>query len=72
MAKKHIKKPQHIRQVLAEQINILREAKNLSKNDMERARTIAHLCNVALTAMKYDDLDERIKRLEELQEANNR
>lgn len=53
----------HIRQLLAEQINILRNDEEL--DNIDRARAIAYLSNVSLTAISNGELEERIKLLEE-------
>lgn len=53
----------HIRQLLAEQINILRNDEEL--DNIDRARAIAYLSNVSLTAIKEGDLEERIALLED-------
>lgn len=62
---RRINKPQHIRQTLAEQINILQSKEDLQKTDMDRARTIAYVSSIALTAMKDGELEERISKIEE-------
>lgn len=63
MKDRRINKPQHVRQTLTEQVNILRANKDL--DDIQRARAIAYLCNIILTAIKDGDLEERISRLEQ-------
>lgn len=75
MQKKYLKTPQHFRQVIAEQINLLRQTQaNLKKLDnkdkqikyrIEISRAIAYLSQVGLAAIKDGDLEERLKELEE-------
>lgn len=59
---KRISKPQHIRQILADQLNSLRADDTL--DPIQRARAIAYLSSVALTAMKDGELEERISEIE--------
>lgn len=61
---KRINKPQHVRQVLGEQINQLRTKKELEKQDIEKSRAIGYLSSVALTAMRDGELEERIAAIE--------
>lgn len=42
VAKKHIKSPTHVRQVLSEQINKLRDGE-VTKDEVEKARAIGYL-----------------------------
>lgn len=60
---RRITRPQHIRTLMQEQINILRRDDGI--DPIEKARAIAYLSNVALTAIKDGDLDERIKSIEQ-------
>ncbi|NJP39378.1 hypothetical protein [Alkalicoccus luteus] len=62
---KYIRKPQNVRQVLAEQINILRNKKTLNKQEIEKARAIGYLCSIALTSIRDGEMESRIKALEE-------
>lgn len=43
---KRINKPQHVWQVIGEQINHLREAKEVDKTEIDRARAIGYLSSV--------------------------
>lgn len=65
---KRINNPSHIKNIIAEQINILRQDESLDK--IEKARAIAYLSNVALSAYKdgeaMNQIDEIKKRLEGL------
>lgn len=60
---RRINRPQHIRALLQEQINILR--RNDELDPIDKARAIAYLSNVALTSIKDGDFDERLKVIEE-------
>lgn len=60
----------HIRQLLAEQINLLRQDEELET--VERARAIAYLSNISLTAIKEGELEGRIALLEENLRLKNR
>ncbi|GGB42438.1 hypothetical protein GCM10011409_20010 [Lentibacillus populi] len=62
MRDKRINKPQHIKALMQEQINILRRDDGL--DPIDKARAIAYLSNIALTAIKDGDLEERMKRIE--------
>lgn len=67
MQKKLIKKPQHVRQVISEQINILRDMPAKTNDEkIKKAKAIAYLSSVALTSIREGDLEERIADLEEL------
>lgn len=64
---RRISRPQHIRALMQEQINILRRDDDI--DPVEKARTIAYLSNVALTSIKDGDFDERMRAIEkELEE----
>lgn len=64
---KRISKPQHIRQVLGQQINKLMEIKPEStKEVIEIARAIAYLSSVTLTAITEGELEERMAELEKM------
>lgn len=60
---RRITNPNHIRQLMNEQINLLRQDEDIST--VERARAIAYLSTVSLTAIKDGDMADRIKVLEE-------
>ncbi len=60
---RRITSPNHIRQLMNEQINLLRQDESITT--VERARSIAYLSTVSLTAMKDGDLSDRIEVLEE-------
>lgn len=64
MRNKRITSPNHVRQVLSEQINRLRKEK-VTSDDIDKARAIGYLSNVALTAIRDGELEQRIKALEE-------
>lgn len=64
---KYIRKPQNVRQVLAEQINLLRNKDKMTKLEIERARAIGYLCSITLSAISQGDLEDRLKALEENQ-----
>lgn len=64
MADKRINKPQHIRQIIGEQINKLRNNDHPEKEDIDKARAIGYLSSVALTAMRDGELEERIAAIE--------
>lgn len=64
---KRINKPQHIRQVIAQQINqLLALEPDTTKERIEIARTVAYLSSVALTAIKDGEIENRINELEKL------
>jgi len=65
MPKKHIKRPTHVRQVLSEQINVLRQKEEVSEDDVKKARAIGYLSSVALTAIRDGELEERLEAIEE-------
>jgi hypothetical protein len=65
---KRINKPQHVRQVIGEQINHLREAENVDKTEIDRARAIGYLSSVALTAIRDGELEERVRAIEKQME----
>ncbi|HZG72277.1 MAG TPA: hypothetical protein VEY51_12150 [Chondromyces sp.] len=69
---KRISKPQHVRQVLGEQINVLRSKKDISKVEIERARAIGYLSSVALAAIRDGELEERIKQIEKTLKENEK
>lgn len=64
MRNKRITSPNHVRQVLSEQINRLRND-NVTSEDIDKARAIGYLSNVALTAIRDGELEQRIRALEE-------
>ncbi|WP_164214460.1 hypothetical protein [Virgibacillus sp. YIM 98842] len=68
MKDRRIYKPQHIRTLMQEQINILRRKDEL--DPIDKVRAIAYLSNVALTAIKEGEFDERLKALEKQLEAD--
>lgn len=67
---RRINKPHHIRALMQEQINILRRDDGI--DPVEKARAIAYLSNVALTAIKDGDFDERLKAIEEQLEVDKK
>ncbi len=65
--KKLLKTASHYRQLMSERINRLRSYKPKDlKEEIEIARAIAYLSSVALTAIKDGDMEDRVKRLEEM------
>lgn len=69
---KRISKPQHIRQVLGQQINKLMEIEPEStKEAIEIARALAYLSSVTLTAITDGELEERMAELEKLLKEGN-
>jgi hypothetical protein len=70
MKDKRISKPQHVRQVLSEQINILRSTEEIDKVEIDRARAIGYLSSVALTAIRDGELEERLTAIEKAIEEN--
>lgn len=65
---RRINRPQHVRVLMQEQINILRQDETL--DPIERARAIAYLSNTALSAYKDGEAMEKLesiqKQLDEL------
>lgn len=59
---KRIKSPNHIRQIIADELNRLRGDESL--DSIHRARAIAYLSSVALTAMRDGELEDRIIEIE--------
>jgi hypothetical protein len=59
---RRISKPRHIQQLMTEQINRLRQ--NSELDDIQRARAIAYLSTVSLTAMRDGELAEKVNELE--------
>lgn len=67
---KRINKPQHIKLLLSEQLNALRADDTL--DPIQRARAMAYLSSVALTAMRDGELEERISAIEQGMKDENR
>lgn len=63
---RRINNPHHVRQLLQEQINILRQDEEL--NPIERARAITYASNVLLSAYRDGELLEKVKGIEKLLE----
>lgn len=64
---KRIKTPTHVRQVISEQINILRAMPAKTNTEkINRSKAIAYLSSVALTAIRDGELEARLQRIEEL------
>lgn len=61
---RRINNPSHVRALMQEQINILRNDDTL--NVIDKARTIAYLSNTALSAYKDGELLEKVKEVEKL------
>lgn len=61
---RRISKPSHVKELMAEQINILR--KDASLDPVERARAIPYLSNTALSAYKEGEAAERLDRMENM------
>lgn len=60
---RRISRPQHIQQLMTEQINLLR--RNGELDPIQRARTIAYLSTVSLTAMRDGDLEKQYQELQQ-------
>lgn len=60
---RRISRPQHIRALMQEQLNILRCNDEL--DPIDKARAIGYLSNIALTSIKDGDFDERLKVIEQ-------
>lgn len=60
---KKITTTKHIRQIMSRTINMLLN----DEMDSQTANSIATLCNTMLKVLRATNLEERIKRLEELQ-----
>lgn len=56
---RRINHPSHVKNVIAEQINILRNDENLDK--IKKANAIAYLSNVALSAYKDGEAMQQIE-----------
>ncbi|MGJ9460460.1 hypothetical protein [Oceanobacillus sp. CF4.6] len=69
MKERRINKPQHVKSLMSEQINVLRNNDDL--NPIDKARSIAYLANTSLSAYKDGEAIEKLekiqKKLEELQ-----
>lgn len=61
---RRISNPGHVRTLMQEQINILRQDETL--DPIDRARAIAYLSNTALSAYKDGELLEKVKEVEQL------
>lgn len=61
---RRINHPSHIRSLMAEQINILRQDESL--DPIDRARAIAYLSNTALSAYKDGEAADKIKKIMEV------
>ncbi len=59
---RRISRPQHIQQLMTEQINLLRQ--NGELDPIQRARAIAYLSTVSLTSMRDGELEKQVKELE--------
>ncbi|HLR02839.1 MAG TPA: hypothetical protein VK111_08885 [Virgibacillus sp.] len=61
---RRINHPSHVRALMQEQINVLRQDESL--DPIDKARAIAYLSNTALSAYKDGDLLEKVKEVENL------
>ncbi|HLR60552.1 MAG TPA: hypothetical protein VK094_08795 [Pseudogracilibacillus sp.] len=61
---RRIHHPSHVRSLMQEQINILRNDDGL--DPIDKARAIAYLSNTALSAYKDGELLEKVKNVEAL------
>lgn len=61
---RRINQPSHVRSLMQEQINILRNDDGL--DPIDRARAIAYLSNTALSAYKDGEGMDKLKDIEEL------
>lgn len=72
LADKRINKPQHVKQLMNEQINRLRrrqaEAGDMLtiKEEIDIGRAIAYMSTVSLTAIKDGELEQRLTEIEKL------
>jgi len=66
---RRISHPSHVRTLMQEQINILRQDDEL--DPIDKARAIAYLSNTALSAYKDGELLERVKDFERLLKERN-
>lgn len=64
VAERRINKPQDIKRIIAEQINILRSNDEL--DPIKRANAIGYLSTVALSAIKDGDMQDQIDELKKL------
>ena len=62
MNDKRITKPQDIRRLMQEQINIIRRSDRLDEDD--KAKIISTLSNTALKAIQHGQLEERLDKIE--------
>jgi len=64
---RRVTKPQHIRQLLTEQINLLRKIRpQNTKETLDVSRTISYLSNTALMAMRDGEAVERLQAIEDM------
>jgi len=61
---RRINHPSHVRALMQEQINILRNDDEL--DPIDKARAIAYLSNTALSAYKDGDMMDKLKEVEQL------
>lgn len=61
---RRINHPSHVRALMQEQINILRNNDEL--DPIDKSRAIGYLSNIALSAYKDGELLEKVKEVEEL------
>lgn len=67
MHTKRIKTPTHVRQVISEQINTLRAMPaKTNAEKISKAKAVAYLSSVALTAIRDGELEARLQRIEEI------
>lgn len=68
---RRINHPSHVRVLMQEQINLLRNDESL--DPIDRARAIAYLSNTALSAYKDGEAIEKLEKIEkQLQELNEK
>lgn len=69
---KRLSKPQHVKQLINDQINEIRKDETLSSQ--EKAKTIGYLSNILLKSLEMGDIAEKTeyiyKRLKEEEERN--
>lgn len=65
---RRITRPAHIRQLLQEQVNILRRDDSIESID--KARAIGYLSNIMLTSIKEGDFDDRLAEIEKQMNIN--
>lgn len=84
ISNRYLKSPTHYRQLVSEQVNLLRRLQNnidhpkheltkiqIIRYKVEIARAIAYLTSVGLTAIYQGEIEDRLKELEQVLGDNN-